>query len=247
MSAAPPDLTGTPLPLVSASGPSPVSASGPSLVSASGQLRVTEIFLSLQGESTHAGLPCAMVRLTGCNLRCAWCDTEYAFAGGRTLSVDEVVRRVDEFGVRRVEITGGEPLLQKDTPRLAHRFAERGYTVLCETSGERNIDLLPPGVRRIMDLKCPASGESHRNDWRNLDRLRAGDEVKFVVANRADFDWAREVVRAHRLQERVPVLVSPVHDQVAPSDVAGWILDSGLDLRLNLQLHKLVWGNVPGR
>ena len=208
---------------------------------------MTEIFLSLQGESTHAGLPCAMVRLTGCNLRCVWCDTEYAFVGGQTLSIDEIVRRVDAFGVRRVEITGGEPLLQQDTPQLAQRFIERGYTVLCETSGERNIDLLPPGVRRIMDLKCPASGESHKNDWQNLARLRAGDEVKFVVADRADFDWARAVIDGHRLEGRVPILVSPVHEAVAPSDIAGWILESGLDVRLNLQLHKILWGDTPGR
>lgn len=188
-----------------------------------------------------------MVRLTGCNLRCVWCDTAYAFEGGRTLGMDEIVDRVERFGVRRVEITGGEPLLQKDTPRLAQCFVELGYTVLCETSGERNIDLLPAGVRRIVDLKCPGSGESGRNDWGNLDRLRAGDELKFVVANRADFDWARDVIATHALEGRVPLLVSPVHQRVDPSDLADWILDSGLDVRLNLQLHKLLWGDVAGR
>lgn len=211
------------------------------------RLRITEIFFSIQGESTHMGLPCAMVRLTGCNLRCSWCDTEYSFKGGRTMGVDEVVAEVDAFGCRRVEITGGEPLLQKGAPVLAQRLLDAGYTVLCETSGERNIDLMPFGVRRIMDLKPPGSGESHRNDWANLDRLRPGDEVKFVVTDRADFDWAMATVREHDLVSRVPVLVSPAYEQVMPRDLAAWILESGLDVRLNLQMHKTIWGEEPGR
>ena len=163
------------------------------------------------------------------------------------MRLDTIIGQVEAFGVRRVEITGGEPLLQRGVPRLAERFLELGYTVLCETSGERNIDLLPPGVHRIMDLKCPGSGESETNDWENLGRLRPGDEVKFVVADRADFDWMRDVVAHHGLQGRVPLLVSPVHDRLEPAMLAGWILESGLDVRLNLQLHKILWGNVAGR
>lgn len=211
------------------------------------KLRITEIFFSIQGESSHMGLPCVMVRLTGCNLRCSWCDTEYSFKGGTTQTVDEVVRQVADFGCRRVEITGGEPLLQKGAPVLAQRLLDAGYTVLCETSGERNIDLMPPGVRRIMDLKPPGSGEAHRNDWANLARLRAGDEVKFVVSDRADFDWMLEVVGTNNLHGRVPLLVSPVHETVPPRELAAWILESGLDLRLNLQMHKAIWGKEPGR
>lgn len=188
-----------------------------------------------------------MVRLTGCNLRCVWCDTAYAFEGGEMMSLDDIVNRVEQYDVRRVEITGGEPLLQKNTPRLASRFVDLGYTVLCETSGERNIDLLPPGVRRIVDVKCPASGESEKNDWENLGRLRAGDELKFVVAGRDDFTWAVAVIRDRGLEGRVPIHVSPVHEELAPATLAGWILESGRDVRLNLQLHKVLWGNVAGR
>ena len=211
------------------------------------RLRVTEIFLSLQGESTRMGLPCAMVRLTGCNLRCVWCDTAYAFEGGTTMGLDEIVGQVEAFGVRRVEITGGEPLLQKGAPRLAERMLALGYEVLCETSGERDIAVMPEGVRRIVDLKCPGSGECARNDWANLDRLRPGDELKFVVADQKDFDWAVDVVKKNNLTERVPVHISPVWEQVEPAQVADWILKSGIDLRLSLQQHKLLWGETPGR
>lgn len=211
------------------------------------KLRISEIFFSIQGESRHMGMPCIMVRLTGCNLRCSWCDTEYSFTGGKTRTVDDVVAEVDGFDCRRVEITGGEPLLQKGAPVLARRLLEAGYEVLCETSGERNIDLMPPGVSRIVDMKPPGSGESHRNDYDNLDRLRDGDEVKFVVSDRADFDWMLELVKAHGLAGRAPLLVSPVYDKVAPRELADWILESGLDLRLNLQMHKTIWGEEPGR
>lgn len=209
-------------------------------------LRVTEIFCSIQGESTHAGWPCVFVRLTGCNLRCRWCDTEYAFHGGEKLAVSEVVERVHGFGVRRVEITGGEPLLQRATPELASRLLAEGYEVLCETSGERDIDLLPSGVRRIVDFKAPGSGESARNDWENVGRLRPGDEVKIVVADRRDFDWAVTEIRQRGLT-RVPVHLSPVHGELEPEVLAEWLLRSGLDVRLNLQLHKVLWGDVPGR
>jgi 7-carboxy-7-deazaguanine synthase len=206
------------------------------------RLRITEIFLSLQGESTHQGLPCVFVRTTGCNLRCRWCDTEYAFGGGETVSVADVLARVGAFGTKRVEITGGEPLLQRAVPVLAARLLERGYTVLCETSGERDIDLLPPGVKRIMDLKAPGSAELESNRWDNLEKLRSGDELKVVLADRPDFDWALSVIQKHRLEGRVPLLLSPVHGELDPAVLARWILESGVDARLNLQLHKQLFG-----
>lgn len=206
------------------------------------RLRVTEIFFSLQGESTHQGLPCIFVRLTGCNLRCSWCDTTYSFTGGTTMSLDEVMAQVATYPSKRVELTGGEPLLQKAAPRLAQRLLDAGYTVLCETSGERDIDLMPPGVKRIVDLKAPGSGEVAGNLWSNLEKLRAGDEVKIVLADRADFDWAIGVIRARGLEGRVPLLLSPVHGRLDAATLAGWMLESGVDARMNLQLHKQLWG-----
>lgn len=211
------------------------------------KLLISEIFYSLQGESTQAGLPCAMVRLTGCNLRCVWCDTEYSFQGGMWLTIDEILGRVSKFPTRRVEITGGEPLLQAATPELARRFLDEGYQVLCETSGERDIGRLPRGVKRIVDFKPPGSGEHERNLWSNVEHLQRTDEVKFVVSDRGDFDWMLGVIDAYALLDRAPVLVSPVHDVLEPKRLAEWILESGLDLRLNLQLHKYVWGLERGR
>ncbi|MBX2810797.1 MAG: radical SAM protein [Myxococcales bacterium] len=210
-------------------------------------LRISEIFFSIQGESTHAGWPCIMVRLTGCNLRCRWCDTEYSFSGGESMSLDEIVAAIQRYPSRRVELTGGEPLLQKNTPRLAERLLSAGYSVLCETSGERDISVLPSGVKRIMDIKPPGSGESHRNRWENLMNLCNGDEVKFVCTDRRDFDWMLGVVEKYQLVGRCPVLVSPAYQQLAGHVLAEWLLASGLDARLNLQLHKTLWGEEPGR
>ncbi|NJK89377.1 MAG: radical SAM protein [Myxococcales bacterium] len=210
-------------------------------------LRVTEIFHSIQGEATFAGWPCTFIRLTGCNLRCRWCDTEYSFHGGTTMTVSDVLREIARHPARRVEITGGEPLLQKATPLLARSLLDAGHEVWCETSGERNIDLLPEGVRRVMDLKAPGSGEHERNDLENLARLRPGDEVKIVCADRQDFDWAVEMMHQHSSLKRVPVHVSPVYGELEPSDLADWILASGLEIRLNLQLHKVLWGDQRGR
>ncbi|MCK6545262.1 7-carboxy-7-deazaguanine synthase QueE [Myxococcota bacterium] len=210
------------------------------------RLRITEIFFSLQGESSHQGLPCIFVRLTGCNLRCVWCDTEYSFTGGETMTIDEVLARVAAYPSKRVELTGGEPLLQRGAPVLAAKLLERGYTVLCETSGERDIDLLPPGVLRIVDLKAPGSGEVEQNRWSNLDQLRAGDELKIVLADRADYEWARDVIRSRGLERKVPILLAPVQGQLEPRLLAEWILADGIEARLNLQQHKLLWGNAPG-
>ncbi|MEM1025358.1 MAG: radical SAM protein [Myxococcota bacterium] len=210
------------------------------------RLRITEIFHSIQGESTRAGWPCTFLRLTGCNLRCSWCDSEYTFKGGTWMEVDEIMARVEAEPARLVEITGGEPLLQPSVAVLARRLLARGYEVLCETSGERDISILPEGVARIMDLKAPSSGESERTDWANLERLRPGDEIKIVVADRADFDWALEQLQRHDLLARAPLSMSPAWGRSADG-LADWILATGLPIRLNLQLHKILWGEVPGR
>ena len=207
-----------------------------------GSLLVHEIYRSLQGESTFAGWPCVFVRLTACHLRCGYCDTPHAFAAGRVMTLDQVVAEALDLGDRLVEVTGGEPLLQPEVLPLLTRLAAAGRTVLLETSGALDIAPVDPRVRVILDLKTPGSGEVDANYGPNLDKLRPADEVKFVVCDRADFDWAVAQVRAHGLTDRCPVLVGPVHGRVAPAELAAWILDSGLPLRLQLQLHKLLWG-----
>jgi 7-carboxy-7-deazaguanine synthase len=221
-------------------------------------LRVTEIFHSIQGESTWAGLPCTFVRLTGCPLRCVWCDTAYAFHGGERMTLDAIVERVRELGTPLVEVTGGEPLAHPGAFALVRRLAGAGHTVLVETSGALDIAALDPRAHVIMDLKCPGSGESGRNLWSNLDHLDAGDEVKFVIAGRADYEWARDVVLGRGpleatshgapLGERVQtgllraVLFSPVWESMDFESLARWVLDDRLPVRYQLQLHKLVWG-----
>lgn len=211
-------------------------------------LRVTEIFHSIQGESTRAGLPCTFVRVTGCPLRCVWCDTEYAFTGGTRMTLDEIVAEVESIGTPLVEITGGEPLAHPNVFPLAKRLADAGYRVLVETSGAFDIAALDPRVSRIMDLKCPGSGESHRNLWENLDHLRADDEVKFVVADRTDYEWARDTLRERGLDRAVlegrlgALLFSPVWGSVDLEQLAAWILDDRLPARFQIQLHKLIWG-----
>jgi len=204
-------------------------------------LTVFEIYQSVQGESTHVGRPCVFVRLTACDLRCVWCDTPYAFTGGRKMSIDEVVSAVEAYGCDLVEITGGEPLLQADAIPLMERLTAR-HTVLIETGGHRSIAALPPAVRAIVDVKCPGSGEANNMHWENLDRLRPHDEVKFVIADRADFDYARDVVRRFGLAPRVTaVLFSPVHGVLAPDVLAQWILDERVPARLQIQAHKYIW------
>jgi 7-carboxy-7-deazaguanine synthase len=216
-------------------------------------LRVTEIFHSIQGESTWAGLPCTFVRLTGCPLRCVWCDTEYAFHGGEKLTLDEILARVDAFGTPLVELTGGEPLIHRNAFVLAERLLDRGYTVLVETSGTVDVAPLDPRVHKIMDLKCPGSGEERRNLWSNLEHLTGRDEVKFVIRDRRDYEWARDVVLGRGLADRVrdgtlrAILFSPVWDAVEFRDLAAWILEDRLPVRYQIQLHKVIWGaNVPG-
>ncbi|MFB6368599.1 MAG: radical SAM protein [Gemmatimonadota bacterium] len=207
-------------------------------------MHVTEIFFSIQGESSYAGRPCVFVRTTGCNLRCDWCDTEYSFHGGEEMSLEEVLEEVGRVGgaCRLVELTGGEPLLQHEIGELAERLLERGYTVLCETGGSLPVDRLPPGVVKIMDLKCPGSGEADANDWSNLERLTPGrDELKFVIRDRRDYEWALERVRERGLADRFTVHFSPVHDEMDRRELAEWILEDGAPVRLNLQIHKFIW------
>lgn len=207
-------------------------------------LRVTEIFHSIQGESTHAGRPCVFVRLTGCNLRCVWCDSAYAFHGGSSMTVREVVERVRDYGCEWVEITGGEPLLQHDVYELMQALVSERFSVLLETGGSLPIDRVPVGVRRIVDVKCPGSGEVERNHWGNLDQLRDGDELKFVLASRDDYEWAARQVRDRTLDRRSPVLFSPVHGTLDPGEMARWVLEDRLPVRVQLQLHKMLWPGV---
>jgi 7-carboxy-7-deazaguanine synthase len=205
-------------------------------------LTVSEIYASIQGESSHVGRPCVFVRLTACNLRCRWCDTPYAFTGGTRLTVDEVMAEVGRHDCRLVEITGGEPLLQPEVHELMGRLLAAGYGVLLETGGHMPLDDVPDGVVRIVDVKCPASGEAERMHWPNLEQLAPIDEVKFVIQDRADFDYAQHVVARFRLAERTAaVLFSPVHGVLAPAELAGWILAASAPVRLQLQAHKYIW------
>jgi 7-carboxy-7-deazaguanine synthase len=213
-------------------------------------LVVTEIFRSLQGESSYAGLPCTFVRLTGCALRCSWCDSAYAFSGGTQMSQASVLAEVGRLGAPLVEITGGEPLEQEGFSALAAALCDQGYTVLVETGGHVPLDRVDSRVIKIVDVKCPGSGMESRNDLDNLKLLGPKDEVKFVVVDREDFLWAEGLVKKHDLDERHTVLISPVFDgresRIAP-EVAEWVRDSKRKLRLNLQIHKTLWGDVPGR
>jgi 7-carboxy-7-deazaguanine synthase len=207
-------------------------------------LRVTEIFRSIQGESTHAGRPCTFVRLTGCPMRCVWCDSEYTFTGGEHYSIDSIVNQVKAFGCKLVEVTGGEPLAQKEAFKLIERLCDEGYEVLVETGNYVSTEGLDSRAKVILDIKCPASGEEPRNVWSNLKRLHADkDEVKFVVADEADWHYARQVIADNNLETRAKaVLISPVWDQINLQELADWIASSGLDVRMQLQLHKYIWG-----
>jgi 7-carboxy-7-deazaguanine synthase len=205
-------------------------------------LTINEIFHSIQGESTHTGRPCVFVRLTACDLRCSWCDTPYAFYEGRKMTVEQVIADVAAFDCHVVEITGGEPLLQADVYPLMRQLLDRGHTVLLETGGHRSIADVPDGVVRIVDVKCPGSGEAEKTDWRNLDLLAPRDEVKFVIKDRPDYEFARDVIERHGLPDRcAAVLMSPVHGVLAARDLAAWSLADRLLVRLQLQAHKYIW------
>jgi len=206
-------------------------------------LVIHEIYASIQGESTFAGLPCAFVRTTGCNLRCTWCDTPQAVYGGTRLPRAEVLARALALRTPLVEVTGGEPLLQPGTVPLLAELCDAGKTVLVETSGEADVSRVDRRVHKVMDLKCPASGESHRNRWSNLDFIGAGDEIKFVLATREDYEWMREAIRTRRLDDRTPsLLASTVFGRLSPKDLVAWVLEDRLPVRVQLQMHKVIWG-----
>jgi 7-carboxy-7-deazaguanine synthase len=204
-------------------------------------LRVTEIFHSIQGESSRVGIPCVFIRLTGCNLRCSYCDTAHAWSGGSDWTLERIVERAESFGYPLIEITGGEPLAQDETPGRARRLLDAGHTVLVETNGTFDIGRLPAGTIRIMDVKCPGSGESAAMDWANLNRLGTEDEVKFVVSDAADYIWAKEVIRGNGLESRARVLLSPAHGRMDPALLAEWMLGDRLNVRLQVPLHKIIW------
>lgn len=211
------------------------------------RLRITEIFLSLQGEARSTGLPTVFVRLTGCPLRCAYCDTEYAFHGGEILGFDEILARIGAFGTDRVCVTGGEPLAQRSCIPFLEELCDAGHSVSLETGGALDIGGVDPRVSRVMDLKTPGSGEAHRNRMENLPLLTARDQVKFVICNRDDYDWACDMLRSRRIPDGCEVLFSPSWGEQDPSELADWILEERLPVRFQVQLHKVLWGDVPGR
>ena len=204
-------------------------------------LKINEIYASIQGESSHTGLPCIFIRLTGCNLRCSWCDTAYAFYAGNDLTIEETLQKVDTFGLPLVEITGGEPLLQEDVYPLMEALLKKGYRVMLETSGALPIDKVPQRVIKILDIKCPGSGEEKKNHLENLKLLSPHDEVKFVLLDRADYEWSRDLLRKYDLAPSTQVLFSPVYDKLNLKDLSQWIVKDRLAVRLQTQLHKVIW------
>ncbi len=206
------------------------------------RLKITEVYASVQGESTHSGKPCVFIRLTGCDLRCAWCDSEYTFTGGEWRTLDSLMTQVSSLGVHTVEITGGEPLLQKAAIPLMQRLLAAGHEVLLETGGHRSIAAVPPAVHVIMDVKAPGSGEHSKVLWSNLELLQPHHEVKFVLADRRDYEWARGVISEHGIDGRCTVLLSPVWDSLEPRDLVQWMLDDAVPARLSMQIHKWIWG-----
>ncbi len=205
-------------------------------------LRVTEIYFSLQGEGSRAGQPCIFVRLSGCNLRCTWCDTEYGYNAGSDMSSHDILEAISVYDCKLVEVTGGEPLMQNQTPELVDLFLKSGYKVLVETGGSLDISPLSEKAVRIVDMKCPGSGMVDKNDYRNLARLTENDELKFVIADKKDFDWSCDLIKEHNLQSFENIFFSPVYGLMNLEQLAGWILESGLNVRLQLQMHKYIWG-----
>ena len=204
-------------------------------------LRVNEIFMSIQGESSHAGKPCIFIRLTGCNLRCSYCDTVHAYNEGSAMTLDEILKRARGYKSSNICITGGEPLLQANLSKLINILKKNHFNVYIETNGSLNIDMLPKGIVRVVDIKCPDSGMEREMDWGNIERLKKRDEVKFIISSKRDYEWAKGVTEKQRIIERATVLFGLVHDKLKPKTLAGWILKDGLDVRLQLQLHKTIW------
>ena len=210
------------------------------------KLKIHEIFYSLQGESSRVGLPTVFVRLTGCPMRCVYCDTAYAFSGGSNMEISEILARVTGYGTKYVTVTGGEPLAQKGCLVLLKALCDAGYSVSLETGGAIDISSVDKRVSVILDIKTPDSGEVENNIWSNLDHLKASDEVKFVLCSRADYDWAKEMLAKHHIADKCPVLFSPVYSQISPTDLAEWVLQDKLPVRMQVQLHKILWGEKPG-
>ena len=210
------------------------------------QLRITEIFYSLQGETSRVGLPTVFVRLTGCPLRCTYCDTAYAFTGGQNMSVADILRQVAEYAPRYVTVTGGEPLAQKNCLPLLRELCDAGYEVSLETGGALDISAVDARVMRVLDIKTPASGEVTKNRWENLELLTAHDEIKFVLCDEKDYHWATQIIRQHHLAEKCPILFSPAHGTLDATQLADWVLRDRLPVRLQVQLHKLLWNSAPG-
>lgn len=210
-------------------------------------LKIHEIFHSLQGESTRVGLPTVFVRLTGCPLRCGYCDTAYAFQGGENMTLEQILERVASYGTQYVTVTGGEPLAQKGCIPLLEKLCDSGYSVSLETSGAMDTSKVDPRVSVILDIKTPGSGEEKKNLWSNLGRLKSTDEVKFVLCGREDYVWARQVLAEHGIADKCTVLFSPVYSQLNPTDLADWVLQDRLPVRMQVQLHKILWGETPGK
>lgn len=223
------------------------SASDPTGRAGAARLKLTEIFLSIQGEADAVGWPTVFVRLTGCPLRCQYCDTQYAFYGGQWFGIEQICQRVADYGVRHVCVTGGEPLAQKACVDLLRALCEGGYRVSIETSGAMDITAVDPRVVRVVDIKTPDSGEVQRNRYENIAALRPDEQLKFVICSRADFEWSRDLVRQRALHQVCTVLFSPSHGRIEPRELAEWILDERLPVRLQIQLHKYLWGDVPGK
>ncbi|MBI4687404.1 MAG: radical SAM protein [Nitrospirae bacterium] len=207
-------------------------------------LKVNEIFKSIQGESSYAGLPCTFVRLAGCNLRCTYCDTNYAYYHGRELSDDEIIKKIEEYGARHVEFTGGEPMLQEETPPLITKLLDKGYSVLIETNGSICIGCLDKRITVVMDIKTPKSGMSERMNFKNIDFLKNTDEIKFVIMDEADYAWAKEIISKHNIADKFNnILMAPAYGILKPKDLATWILKDNLPVRLQLQIHKYIWAS----
>lgn len=210
-------------------------------------LRITEIFLSIQGETRTVGLPTVFIRLTGCPLRCGYCDTAYAFQGGKVMDIDAILKQVADYQVKCVLVTGGEPLAQADCLSLMTKLCDQGYEVSIETSGALDISKIDPRVVKVVDIKTPGSGEMLRNRYENIEYLLPQDQVKFVLCDREDYDWAKTILKTYSLTERCEVLFSPSYTELSPRLIADWILEDRLPLRLQIQLHKYLWGDVPGK
>ena len=204
-------------------------------------IKINEIYLSVQGESSHTGLACVFIRLTGCNLRCSWCDTAYAFHEGKNMSIDEILQKVENFGIHLVEITGGEPLMRDNVYTLMKRLIKKGYKVMLETGGSISLERVPKDVIKIMDLKCPGSGEKEKNNLDNLKLLTPHDEVKFVILDRKDYEWSRDIIKKFKINETAHILLSPVFDKLDLKEMVKWVLEDRLPVRLQTQLHKIIW------